>query len=323
MKKNLKKIGLAIFAFLLATHINRVLAQTNDFNKVDWTHIPAKEMVSILEKENPAQIPTNAWTSILEKLKWPQIPVKAQQYIATNVSYNQFPTNFDIWALAKSMPRPAWPDSPQKQDGLKRSADILRSAVGTNELAFFEAHLISQLQSTNYAVNGGEIITASMGTDMVLCFENFSKQMTADLNEFADLLTSPDLKTYGEGWGKAEISSQHKKEDKIKYSFWPNGLILSVARTTSDGESELVHVQFSDDGKLSYFSTTCREPESFWFANISFGLNGQLESFSSIINEQLRFVFFPPLTSTRGVWTDLGKLDFRITHLGKPVHQKK
>jgi len=170
MKINFRKVGLIIFVCLLAAQTNRVLAQTNNYNNVDWSHIAAKEMMSILEKENPAQIPTNAWTSILEKLKWPQIPSKAQQYIATNVSLDQFPTNFDIWAMAKSMPRPAWPDSPQKQEGLKRSADILRSAVGTNELAFFEAHLTSQLQSTNYAVNGGEIITTSMGADMVLCF---------------------------------------------------------------------------------------------------------------------------------------------------------
>jgi hypothetical protein len=322
MKINIKKIGLIIFVCLLAAQTNRVWAQTNNYNNVDWSHISANEMLSILERGNPAQIPTNAWTSILGKLKWPQIPSKTQQYIATNVSLSQFPTNFDIEAMAKSMPRPAWPDTPQKQEGLKRSADILRSAVGTNELAFFEAHLISQLQSTNYAVNGGEIITASMGADMVLCFEKFSKQMTSDMNEFADLLASPELKTYGDGWGKAEISSPHKNEGIIKYSFWPNGLILSVAETSSDGESELAHVQFSDDGKLSYFSTTCREPEPFAFSKISFGLNGQLDSFSSIINNQLRFVFFPPLTSMRGVWTDLGKLDFRITHLEKPVHQR-
>lgn len=315
-----KKLKIALIVLcLLGNQVEDIFAQTN-FNG-NWPQISIEQMVQLLKQNNLDQIPTNAWTTILERMKWAEIPTNAQQYIATHVSLKQFPTNFDIWAMAKSMPRPAWPDSPKKQEGLKRSADILRSAVGTNELTFFKAHLISQLQSTNSAVNGGEIITTSMGADMILSFENFSKQMTADLNEFADLLTSPDLKTYGDGWGKAEISSQ-QKDGKVKYSFWPSGLILSVARTTSDDKSELVHVQFSEDGKLSYFSTTCREPEPFWFAKISFGLNGQLESFSSIINGQLQFVFFPQLTSMRGVWTDLGKLGFRITHLGKPVHQR-
>jgi hypothetical protein len=322
MKMNIKKIGLAVFVCLLAVQTHRALAQTNNYNNVDWSHISAKEMMPILEKENPSQIPTNAWTSILEKLKWPQIPSNVQQYIATNVSLDRFPANFDIEAMAKSMPRPAWPDSPQKQAGLKRSADILRSTVGTNELAFFETHLTNQLQSTNYAVNGGEIITASMGADMVLCFENFSKQMTSDMNEFADLLASPELKTYGDGWGKAEISSPDKNKGVIKYSFWPNGSLISVSRTTSDGEFEIAHAQFNSGGKLFYYGLYCREPEPFWFAKIGFGLNGQLESFSGIINNQLQFVFFPPLTSMRGVWTDLDKLDFRISHLEKPVHQR-
>src|ERR1035437_90486 len=219
MKTELKKITLVVFACLLAAQTNRVLAQTNDYNNADWSHIPTKEMASILEKENPDQIPTNAWTSILEKLKWSQIPTNVQQYIAKHVSLKQFPTNFDFQSISR--PRPAWPDSPEKQERLKQSVDMLRSAVDTNQLAIIEKQLINELQSTNRTKtdNGSETITIDTGADMILCFHNFSKQMVSDLNEFADLLTDPKLETYSYGWGKAEIFSPHKNEGKVKFSF--------------------------------------------------------------------------------------------------------
>ena len=138
-----------VFACLPAIQTNCVLAQTTNYNQVDWSHVSAKEMLSILKNATPAAIPTNAWTSILDKLKWSLIPTNDQAYILRNVSMALFPTNFDIYGLAASIPPPTWPDSPEKLKRLKQSVDILRSAVDTNRLAFLEKELMNQLEYAN------------------------------------------------------------------------------------------------------------------------------------------------------------------------------
>jgi hypothetical protein len=211
---------------------------------------------------------------------------------------------------------PAWPDNPQKQERIKRSIEMLRSAIDTNQLAIIEQKLISQFQSTNKAVteNGGELITPEVGKEIILCFEGFSKQMVSDLNEFADLLTNPKLETYSYVWGEAEIRSSKRDQETVKFRFRRNGPVFSISRTTPNGE--LVHAEFGYDSKLNYFATTCREIEPFWFTKASFENDGQpnqLSSFSSIINDRLQFAFFEDRN---------GQLHFRINHLEKPVHQK-
>ncbi|HLX96042.1 MAG TPA: hypothetical protein VKU37_09895 [Verrucomicrobiae bacterium] len=218
--------------------------------------------------------------------------------------------------LSAQTNRPARLDSPQKQERIKRSVEMLRSAIDTNQLAIIKRKLISQLQSTNVTVteNGGEVITPEVGKEIILCFENSSKQMVSELNTFADLLANPTLKTYSYTWGEAEIPSPDRDQEKVKFQFRLNGPILTISRTTPNGE--LVHAQFGFDSKLNYFATTCREIEPFWFTEASFENDGQpdqLSSFSGIINGQLRFVFFEDRT---------GRLRFRMNHLEKLVHQR-
>ena len=162
--------------------------------------------------------------------------------------------------------------------------------------------------------NGGDIISTDPAKDIVHFFEVFSKHMVSDLNEFADLLTSPKLKTYDIAWGKAEIADPHNDAGKIIYSFLHNGPIFNVGRQRD--ECEVVHAQFDFRGRLNYFGWTCREPVSFWFAKADFGSNGeapgQLDSFSGIINNRSQFFFSRDPT---------GQLHFRLNRLEKLVHQ--
>ncbi len=125
-----------------------------------------------------------------------------------------------------------WPKKPDKNVRLKQCADILRSAVDTNQIELACGRLTNQ-------------------PDVVLAIRTYSQQTISNLNEVASLLTNANLKTftcdYGEG---AEIVNPNNKNEWFDFIFYNNGPVMQIRKATIGNNHTELQMGFYQNGRL-------------------------------------------------------------------------
>lgn len=107
-----------------------------------------------------------------------------------------------------------WPESPEKkQTILKHCAEALRSAVDTNQFTMVVGKLSALpaiLKSGHQSGPNAPVVYAyATNTDVRLAFADLAQKTTARLEDFASLMTSPNLKTFVGKFRGASISNPH------------------------------------------------------------------------------------------------------------------
>ena len=141
-----------------------------------------------------------------------------------------------------------------KSTWLKQSAEVLRSAVDTNQIELACSKLKNQ-------------------PEIVIAIRRYSQQAIVDLDVAASLLANPNLKTYGTEFGEgAKIADPNNPEEMYLFSFLSNGQILDFDKRTiayTDGHQHVSqrmdfysngrlradsggHLTFKEDGELDH-----------------------------------------------------------------------
>jgi hypothetical protein len=181
----------------------------------------------------------------------------------TKAEYDRLhPTKEQIKLMSNAMlymhPTP-WPDSPQKSAALKHCANVLRSAIDTNQIA----------SACNKMTNQPEA---------VLVLKSVATTAASNLDEFADLLTNTNLMTYLSYW--AEISNP---TNLFYFSFWSdNGPVRDLDKRPTGGQYILVSARFYENGKLLEFDINSLVSKGVVRTEMQLLLNedGTLQSFS-------------------------------------------
>jgi len=126
---------------------------------------------------------------------------------------------------------------PDKNAWLNKSADILRSAIDTNQIELACSKLVAQ-------------------PEIALAIRNYSRQAIADLDDAASLLTNPKLKTYGTSYGEgAEIIDPNNPAQIYYFCFLSSGQFLNLDKRNiayTDGRQHVfMRLDFYKNGKLS------------------------------------------------------------------------
>jgi hypothetical protein len=180
-----------------------------------------------------------------------------------------------------------WPDKPDKKMRLQQCADIMRSSVDTNWLATVANNLASQpsvFQFTSRLNDGTEAFTLVTNTDLILDFEDFSKRLTSDLDEYANLLTNSKLETATCDWGEfAQIVDPKDKNEWFEFDFdysspkypWNNPVSeLKKSRVDRSGEGGM-YMSFYVSGKLRSYWMYALD----YYEKADFNENGQMQHF--------------------------------------------
>ena len=132
-------------------------------------------------------------------------------------------------------PGVSWPEASQKKEILAHCAAVVRSALDAKEIELATSELTNQ-------PNALEI-------------KNFLVVAASNLNEYAAILTSPELSTYVAPFGYA--ARLCTTSDFFIISFWPTnrlpGLVRDIERRTPDARHVIVKVLFYENGKLENF----------------------------------------------------------------------
>ena len=144
---------------------------------------------------------------------------------------------------------------------VKQSADILRSAIDTNQIELACSKLTDQ-------------------PEMVLAIKNYSQQAIADLDKAAGLLLNPKLTSGGTAMGEeAEIVDPDDPKEIYYFNFSPYGRLCDFDKRTiayTNGyQRTSFRMDFYDNGKLSMVAHSAG-------GQLCFGENGELKN--SIIN---------------------------------------
>jgi len=173
-------------------------------------------------------------------------------------------------------PTQPWPEPSKRREIFVRCAEVLRSAVDTNQLEWVCSNMSTNLPALrkfqNQSTKDGPITITFVTNEIVIShFRDFSRQTMLNLDGFADLLGSPDLESYiGPGYCAKIINSKNY----FFWLFWPNNLVRSIEKRTVDGQHVILRASFYEDGKLGGFRVTS-PPES-----ITFDENGKLISYN-------------------------------------------
>jgi hypothetical protein len=150
---------------------------------------------------------------------------------------------------------------PDKKAWLKQSADILRSAIDTNQIELACSKLTDQPET-------------------VLAIKNYSQQAIADLDKAAGLLLNQKLTSGGTTMGQlAEIIDPDNPKEIYYFDFSPYGRLCDFDKRTiayTNGcQRTIMRMDFYNNGKLSMVAHSAG-------GQLCFGENGELEN--SIIN---------------------------------------
>lgn len=238
MKKNTHKIGLMVLVinFLVLTNasIAQVVSQSEFLQRMSNAEVKAQNDLS-------------------------NIQAKVEYRI-------QHPTVADLaWesnALAHWKPLPAWPDSFNKQEVLKHCADVVRSAIDTNQIEIACANLTNR-------------------PDEAIKLREISSNFLSELNGMADLLTNSNLITYmGIGY-EAELNTP---TNHFGFIFWSNRQQVTAGRQfdmrTLDQKRVLTKIRFYENGKVMNMLTDipCK-------MSLSFKEDGHLDHYYQMPNQ--------------------------------------
>lgn len=124
-----------------------------------------------------------------------------------------------------------WPDKPDKKIRLQQCADILRSAIDTNQIELACSKLTNQPEA-------------------VLAIRNYSQQTISNLDEVASLLTNANLKTFTADYGEgAEIVNPKNKNEWFDFVFYYNGPVMQFSKRPLDGSHAGMGMYFFENGR--------------------------------------------------------------------------
>jgi hypothetical protein len=134
-------------------------------------------------------------------------------------------------------PPESWPAASNRNQIFENCAKVLRSAIDTNQI---------ELAFSKLPNRPGAVTTLMENTNIA----------TSNLDEFASLLTRPELKSYvGAGYcGDITTSS-----NIFHFRFGTNYLVNSIEKRTLDDLHVVVGARFNENGKLFAFSL--QEPD--------------------------------------------------------------
>jgi hypothetical protein len=143
---------------------------------------------------------------------------------------------------------------PDKKAWLKQSADILRSAIDTNQIELACSKLTDQ-------------------PEMVIAIKNYSQQAIADLDKAAGLLLNPKLTSGGTAMGEeAKIVDPDDPKEIYYFDFMPYGRLCDFDKRTiayTNGYQRIsMRMDFYSTGKLRHYAD----------GTLVFGENGELET---------------------------------------------
>ena len=150
-----------------------------------------------------------------------------------------------------------WPDSPQKREALKHSAEVLPSAINTNQIEITCGEL------TNH--------------NDVVALRNLSEMVMSNLSEFSDALNNSNLIT--PNYLAAQFSNP---TNKLFYLFWTeNGPVRLFDKRLADGRSIILSASFYESGKLERFALNSLDAKGFFRTKgeLIFNKDGTLRSY--------------------------------------------
>lgn len=132
-----------------------------------------------------------------------------------------------------------WPDSPEKQNALEHSAQLLLSSFDTNQMEMAYGKLTDQPET-------------------VLALRDLSKEIISNFNAIAISLTKPDenTKTYINNFGRVDYQATISNPDNSKEIYFvifrsKNGIISQFdKREKSDEGKNVLYAHFYENGKL-------------------------------------------------------------------------
>jgi len=205
--------------------------------------------------------------------------VEAQSVTNISDKANKPPPSSDA---DHSSVRPDWPESPEKQETLKRCAEILRSSVDMKQIEFVYDQLTNQPSVLQCAYRTNAVMQNSSpisyyitNNDIITHFEGYTSRVVSDMNQFADLLADANLQTdvINHRQYCASILNPHNTNEVILYTFLSRvGPVREVEMRINSGKTVATFADFHNNGKLKLFDNQGRE-------NISFYENGQLDKY--------------------------------------------
>ncbi len=170
-----------------------------------------------------------------------------------------------VYAISHTPPSKQWPEPSKKQEIFQHCAEVLRSAIDTNQIEM-------------------ECNTLTNQPDTALALRDILDTARSGLMEFASLLINPDLNSYiGTGF-RAELSNP---TNIFYFSFWPSSLVRSLEKRTLDGRDVLAIARFYENGKLTSFESYTPR-----LIQVSCKQNGQLNEVWGVLNDQLQIHFY-------------------------------
>ena len=144
------------------------------------------------------------------------------------------PTEEDLELETNAMrswkPPEPWPEPSKRKAIFEHCAEVLESAIDSNQLEWVCSNMTTNLpvirKFQNQAAKDGPITVTFVTNDVVIShFRNFSQMAISNLDEFALLLSSPNLESYvGPGYC-AEISNP---TNFFFWLFWPDDLVRLI-----------------------------------------------------------------------------------------------
>jgi len=234
MKKTSQKVGLMapVIICLLFIQASKVAAQTNRYS--EYLEIQSNAEVN-------AQIMLNN--------------------VHSNVEFHRLhPTAADLEAMSNAMlhwkPPQPWSDAAKRQETLEHCAEVLRSAIDTNQIEIACGKLTNQPEA-------------------VIALKEISSEAISNLNEVANLLTNSNLITsLGEAGYQAGITTP---TNDFRFGFWSENqlptLIRDVDIRTPDAQQVLVSASFYESGKLRFLRINSPDSKGILRNKMQLGFN--------------------------------------------------
>jgi len=241
-KSKFTQVGLVVLtAFLFMRQASDVAAQANVVTPVTNViqHITQEEDLENIAKQ--VRDLRAKKTNVVRHL------TKEDEEWAANVQRNFVP------------PKP-WPDASHKQATLKYCATVLRSAIDTNEIELACGQLTNQPEAA-------------------VALKDFSKVAMSNLDEFATILTGPEITAYvGEGEYCAKSANS---QNYYAFTFWTTNKLPSLVRSF---DKRLPNTQlimggdFYENGKMRVFRMLSLDSKGvFRESGLGFKEDGKLD----------------------------------------------
>ena len=188
---------------------------------------------------------------------------RVDDFIAQQKKLVRHPTKAEEEWMAKVqrnfVPLQPWPEAFHKKETLQHSAAVFRAAIDMNEIELACGQLTNQPEA---AVALKNLATAAMSS----------------LDEFADILTSPELVTRGYF---ADLSNS---KNQYSFYFWITNQLPTVVRSFEkfqpNGGLRIMDGDFYENGRLRVFSVnTVNSKGRLRGSGLSFKEDGKLEDY--------------------------------------------